>query len=236
MPHNPLHRLKARLAAWLQDQPAVPTPSAAPQAHTLCGHMLLSAVHLPPKADALRTALGESAQISIYTSAFDGSQTLNVHAPGLELKAYPNGATSYLISAELDADEASARAMAQRLHAALHASGLNAALELYGTDDEWLMDLDAAKAEPASDEVESEEVRAQSSALAVSKRRFERGECGRLRQPMARARMPMGTLTAKSQGQLATARMALATVGPMAEETATTRALTPMPRPSWLCG
>ena len=46
----------------------------------------------------------------------------------------------------------------------------------------------------------------------------------------------MGTLTAKSQGQLATARMALATVGPMAEETATTRALTPMPRPSWLCG
>ena len=164
MPHNPLHRLKARLAAWLQDQPAVPTPSAAPQAHTLCGHMLLSAVHLPPKADTLRTALGESAQISIYTAAFDGSQTLNVHAPGLELKAYPNSATSYLISAELDADEASARAMAQRLHAALHASGLNAALELYGTDDEWLMDLDAAKAEPASDEVESEEVRAQSRA------------------------------------------------------------------------
>ena len=164
MPHNPMRRLKARLAAWLQDQPAVPTPSAAPQAHTLFGHMLLSAAQLPPKAHALRAALGDGVQLSIYTSAFDGSQTLNVHAPGLDLKAYSNGNTSYLISAELDAEEASARAMAQRLHAALHASGLNAALELYGPDDGWLMDLDAAKAEPASDEVESEEVRAQSRA------------------------------------------------------------------------
>lgn len=145
MPHNPMHRLKARLAAWLQDQPAAPTPSAEPQAHTLFGHMLLSAAHLPPKADALRAALGEGAQVSRYTSAFDGSQTLSVHAPGLDLKAYPNGSTSYLISAELGADEASARAMAQRLHAALHASGMNASLELYGPDDQWLMDLDAAK-------------------------------------------------------------------------------------------
>ena len=148
MPHNPMHRLKAWLAACLQDQPAAPVSSAEPQAHTLFGHMLLSAAQLPPKADALRAALGEGAQVSLYTSAFDGSQTLNVHAPGLDLKAYPNGNTSYLISAELDADEASARAMAQRLHAALHASGLNAALELYGPDDEWLMDLDAAKAAP----------------------------------------------------------------------------------------
>ena len=143
MPPNPLHRVKARLAAWLQDQPAAPTPSAAPQAHTLFGHMLLSAAHLPPKTDALRAALGEGAQVSLYTSAFDGSQTLNVHAPGLDLKAYPNGNTSYLISAELGADEAGARDMAQHLHAALHASGMNASLELYGPDDQWLMDLDA---------------------------------------------------------------------------------------------
>ena len=33
--------------------------------------------------------------------------------------------------------------MAQHLHAALHASGMNASLELYGPDDKWLMDLDA---------------------------------------------------------------------------------------------
>src|SRR5579859_8016098 len=43
---------------------------------------------------------------------------------------------------------------------------------------------------------------------------------------------PSGTLTANSQGQEATDRMAEATVGPIAKQTATTSALKPTPRPS----
>ena len=44
--------------------------------------------------------------------------------------------------------------------------------------------------------------------------------------------MPIGTLTANSHGQVATDRIAAATVGPTAAETATTMAMMPMPRPS----
>ncbi len=73
--------------------------------------------------------------------------------------------------------------------------------------------------------------RAFSRALGTSKRRPERGVRGSMRAA-ARVATPMGTLTAKSQGQEAIDRMPAATVGPTAAETATTKALMPMPRPS----
>ena len=70
-----------------------------------------------------------------------------------------------------------------------------------------------------------------SSALRQSKRRAERGVRGSMRAA-TRVAIPIGTLTANSQGQEATDRMPAATVGPTAAETATTKALMPMPRPS----
>ena len=48
--------------------------------------------------------------------------------------------------------------------------------------------------------------------------------------------MPIGTLTANSHCQLATARIADAIVGPSAPELATTSAFSPIPRPSMDCG
>ena len=47
------------------------------------------------------------------------------------------------------------------------------------------------------------------------------------------ASTPNGTLIANSQCQDATDRIAAATDGPDAEDVATTRAMKPMPRPSW---
>ncbi len=55
---------------------------------------------------------------------------------------------------------------------------------------------------------------------------------GRERIAISEATTPIGTLTANSQGQFATESMAAATVGPIAEETATSSALMPIPRPS----
>ncbi len=70
-----------------------------------------------------------------------------------------------------------------------------------------------------------------SSADATSKGIPERGVAGSARQAMAIAAAPIGRLTANNQGQLATERMAAATVGPTAAEIDPTVALSPKPRP-----
>ena len=75
-------------------------------------------------------------------------------------------------------------------------------------------------------------VAALSRALGQSNRCVARGGFGRLHTAKASAPRPIGTLIANSQGQLATDRMAAATLGPIADAIATTRALRPMPRPS----
>src|ERR1700749_503291 len=72
--------------------------------------------------------------------------------------------------------------------------------------------------------------------LARSKRCPEAGVRGKVRAPMATANAPSGTLTRNSQCQEATARIAAATLGPAADETATTSAVLPTPRPSRLLG
>ena len=48
--------------------------------------------------------------------------------------------------------------------------------------------------------------------------------------------MPIGTLIAKSHGHDATARIAAATLGPAADDTATTNDTRAMPRPNWRRG
>jgi len=56
------------------------------------------------------------------------------------------------------------------------------------------------------------------------------------RPPLSSTMMPSGILTAKSQGQVVTDRMAPAMPGPAAEEIAMTMALIPMIGPSMCCG
>ena len=64
-------------------------------------------------------------------------------------------------------------------------------------------------------------------------RRAARGSAG---QATASAIAPSGTLMANSQGQLPMASTSDASVGPTANATPTTSALSPTPRPSWLAG
>ncbi len=64
----------------------------------------------------------------------------------------------------------------------------------------------------------------------------ERPVSGRARRASARAASPIGRLTAKSHGQDATSRISEAAVGPRAKPTPTTKALRPIPRPSWWGG
>lgn len=74
-------------------------------------------------------------------------------------------------------------------------------------------------------------------ALIVSNFRFVRSSClGKCFIPSTNAVIPKGTLIANSQCQLAMERIPLATEGPAAAEIATTMALIPIPRPSWLFG
>ena len=62
------------------------------------------------------------------------------------------------------------------------------------------------------------------------------GFSGRKCELSTRAVSPTGMFTAKSHGQSAAERMAAARVGPATDETATTVALIPMPRPSCALG
>jgi len=75
-------------------------------------------------------------------------------------------------------------------------------------------------------------VTALSAALCQSKACSAGRVCGRERTANAKVTRPIGTFTAKRYGQLETARMPAAIVGPTAAEVATTMALMPMPRPS----
>lgn len=75
-----------------------------------------------------------------------------------------------------------------------------------------------------------------STAPAKSKRCTARDVFGNARAPIAKATIPIGTLTANSHGHGATDRIPLAMVGPAAAEMATTTALRPMPRPSMRWG
>ena len=79
-------------------------------------------------------------------------------------------------------------------------------------------------------------VAAFSAALPRSKRWSARLVSGSARRASRKASAPSGTLMANSHCQLPSERMAAAMVGPMAVETATTSALLPTPRPSWLLG
>ncbi len=75
-------------------------------------------------------------------------------------------------------------------------------------------------------------VRALSRALIPSNLRSARGFDGRESRARTSAASPTGMLTANSQGQGPTARIAEATLGPTAAAAETTMAFTPMPRPS----
>ena len=55
---------------------------------------------------------------------------------------------------------------------------------------------------------------------------------GSSRSDSSKVTSPIGTLTANSQGQEATARIAAATLGPAAEEIDTATAIIAMPRPN----
>src|SRR5258708_1417833 len=74
-------------------------------------------------------------------------------------------------------------------------------------------------------------VAAFSRAETQSNLRGEPTVAGNDRNPMAMARRPIGTLIANSHSQVALARIAAATVGPMAAEIEITSAFRPMPRP-----
>ena len=74
------------------------------------------------------------------------------------------------------------------------------------------------------------------AAEIQSKRRPESGLVGRFAQPTAKAAIPIGMLTPNNHCHGPTARMAEATVGPIADEADTTMALSPMPRPRLRCG
>src|ERR1700674_5888295 len=75
-------------------------------------------------------------------------------------------------------------------------------------------------------------VRALRITLTGSRGRAERGVSGRDRAAMTRAATPIGTLIRKSQCQEATDRIAAATLGLPAEQTATTTAILPTPCPA----
>ena len=79
--------------------------------------------------------------------------------------------------------------------------------------------------------IRNPKVSAFSTAEIQSNFRVEPTVTGRARKAMAMATTPIGTLIANSHSQEPLARMAAATVGPMAAETEITRAFSPMPRP-----
>ena len=91
---------------------------------------------------------------------------------------------------------------------------------------------------PSTEAIISPNVRAFITASRQSKRcsRTRTGFSGRNRRLSDRAISPIGMLTAKSHGQSATERMPAASVGPATDDTATTVALMPMPRPSRALG
>ncbi len=91
---------------------------------------------------------------------------------------------------------------------------------------------------PSTEAISSPNVRAFITASRQSKRcsRTRTGFSGRNRRLSDRAISPIGMLTAKSHGQSATERMPAASVGPATDDTATTVALMPMPRPSRALG
>ena len=79
-------------------------------------------------------------------------------------------------------------------------------------------------------------VRTFSPADSQSSERPDLGLSGNARYPTVSASRPMGTLTANSHCQLATARIAEAMLGPITAAMETTMAFRPTPRPSWLWG
>ena len=91
---------------------------------------------------------------------------------------------------------------------------------------------------PSTEAISSPNTRAFIAASRQSKRRSRTrtGLAGRKRRLSARATSPTGILTAKSHGHSAAERTPAASVGPATEETATTVALMPMPRPRRLRG
>jgi hypothetical protein len=80
--------------------------------------------------------------------------------------------------------------------------------------------------------IRNPKVAALSRAEIQSNLRSDPTVTGRARRPMPMASTPIGTLIANSHSQVARARIAAATVGPMAAETEITRAFRPMARPS----
>ena len=86
---------------------------------------------------------------------------------------------------------------------------------------------------PSSEKISNPNVRAFIRQLSLSKRRpvTLTGLAGKCIKPITKAAMPIGILMANSQCHEPKDRMTDAMVGPAAIETATTRALIPMPRP-----
>ena len=91
---------------------------------------------------------------------------------------------------------------------------------------------------PSTEAISKPKVRAFITASRQSKRRAltRTGLSGRKRRLSHSATSPMGMFTAKSHGQWAIERMPAAMVGPATDDTATTVALMPMPRPSCALG
>ena len=82
----------------------------------------------------------------------------------------------------------------------------------------------------------SPNVSALRSTLKRSRRPAARGVAGSVRAAIMSATTPIGTLIRNSQCQEATDRIAAATLGLPAEQTATTTAMLPTPWPSRACG
>ena len=91
---------------------------------------------------------------------------------------------------------------------------------------------------PSTEAISRPNVRAFITASRQSKRcpLIRTGFAGRNLRLSDRAMSPIGMLTAKSHGQPATERIPAASVGPATDDTATTVALMPMPRPNWALG
>ena len=91
---------------------------------------------------------------------------------------------------------------------------------------------------PSTEAISSPNVSAFITASRQSKRWVptRTGLSGRKRRLSDRATSPTGMFTAKSHGQWAIERMPAAMVGPATDDTATTVALRPSPRPSCALG
>ena len=82
----------------------------------------------------------------------------------------------------------------------------------------------------------NENAAAVSTAAGRSNRAPDSTVIGRLRRPSTMATRPMGTLIRNSQCQVATDRIAEATDGPTVNDSATTSAFSPAPRPRMAAG